>query len=255
MPAPSLLPLHLPVPRQDSRPLSTTIPLQQASSPPARDLSTGTTSARPKREASAKARKRVKDAYTLYPSEKDPDSDSDATSTRPSAPPPTAVHSDESNDSDVFVDDSESDCPRLSKAALGKRRKRSASSMMDEGERKRFKNGKSSERDDRRPKAEATGFMVKSGSVMRDILRKDSRAPRESSTKPWVGIQTSSQHPYVRRAGLSNMGRYAGSSVSGYCDEMWTEAPEGLALEGRKGDVRWPVDGNGYRASVFDERL
>ena len=125
------------------------------------------------------------------------------------------MYAEDSSESDVFVDDSESDCPRPSKAALGKKRKRSASSMGDDGESRKSKAAKSLEMDRGRPKTDATGFMVKYGNVMRDcLMRKESRAPRESPKKLWVDTRASSQHPCVRRAGLSDMGPYAGSSVS-----------------------------------------
>lgn len=244
--------LHL----QDSSPQSTTTPSQQVPSSSSR-TSLATASTRPQREAATKARKRVEEAYTLYPSEQDPDSDSDATLARRSAPRHTLVHSDDSgdSDSDAFVDDSESDCPRPRKATLGKKRKRSKSPILDQGERRNLKVGKV-EMGDKKPKEVATGFMVKSGNVVKNILLgKTGRASRESLSGPMEMVYGGRQHQGIRRAGLSDMGPVTGSYTCGWRDEVWTKAAEGFALESRKGVAKGPVDGNGYRASRFSELL
>lgn len=254
--AKSTFPLRPHLRLQDLRPPSTTIHSQQASSPPERGSAPATTSGRPQREAAIKARMRFVDTYALYSSKQDPDLDSEAIPRRRSAPRLSPIHSDDSSDSDVSVDDSESDCPRPSKAALGKKRKRSASPVTDDGERRKSKAGKSLEMEDRKRKEGATGFMVKSGSVMRNILqRKASRVSRESSTRPWEETQVSSQHLHLRRAGLNDMGPDTGSYVSGRRDEVRTKAPKGLSLGSKMGGARGPVGGNRYRASRFQEHL
>ena len=105
------------------------------------------------------------------------------------------------------------------------KRKRSALPTMDEGERRNNKAAKLDMGDGKR-KDGATGFMVKSGNVMRSILlEKASRAPRKSSARPWGKIQTSSKHLHIRRARLSGIGLDAGSNMSGR-DEVWTKAPK-----------------------------
>ena len=203
-------------------------------------------SARPPREAATKSRKRVEEAYHFYLVEQDQDSDSDTSSIRPRAPRPTPVPSDESSDSDTFVDDSESDCPRASKGILGKKRKRSASQTIDREEERRNKAARL-ETGDGKTNEGATGYMVKSGHVMkRIVLEKAGRAPRE-----WE----SSQHLHIRRAGLSDMGPETGSSVSGGRDEVWTRMPDKFSRDSIRGAARGPVDGNRYRVSRSYEHL
>lgn len=212
--------------------------------------------ARPQREAATIARKRVEDAYILYPFEQAPDSDSDASSPRLRAPPPSPVFSDDSGDDDGFVDESESDFPRQSKAALvkKKKRKRSKSPMIGREEGRKFKAGKV-EMDDWEADVGATGFMVNSGSVMKNILLgKAGRASRESLSE-YERVREGSQHHCVRRAGLSDMSPDTGSYMSGSRDEVWTKAAEVFPLESSNGVARGPVDGNGYRASRFSEHL
>ncbi|KAL9134286.1 MAG: hypothetical protein Q9175_004538 [Cornicularia normoerica] len=251
--AKSTFPLRPHLRLQDLCPLSTTIHSQQTSSLPARGEAPATTSGRPQREAAIKARMRFVDTYALSSSKQDPDLASEAIPRRRSAPRLSPIHSDDSSDSDVSVDDSESDCPRPSKAALGKKRKRSASPVMDDGEGRKSKAGKSLEMEERKRKEGATGFMVKSGSVMRNILqRKASRVSRESSTRPW---EVSSQHLHMRRAGLNDMGPDTGSYLSGWRDEVRTKAPKGFAPGSKMGGARGPVGGNRYRASRFQEHL
>lgn len=125
---------------------------------------------------------------------------------------------------------------------------------MDEGERRKYKAAKLDMGDGKR-KDGATGFMVKSGNVMRSILlEKASRAQRKSSARPWGVTQTSSQHLHIRRARLNDLGPDAGSNMYGR-DKVWTKAPMRFSRESRKGFVGGPVDGNGYRASRFYEYL
>lgn len=200
---------QLQLPSQTAHSKSSTAPPQKPLPPGAQASNPAGKSTRPQRVAATKARKRLENAYTLCPYEQDPDRDSDAILTRPSAPRPTPVHAEESSDSDVFVDDSESDCPGTSTAARGKKRKRGASPIM---EMRKLKVGRS----DRELKEGATGFMVKSGSVMRDILLgKESRGSPES----WLGQAERVHGGYwgcsVRRAGLSDMGREIGSELTG----------------------------------------
>ncbi|KAF6239851.1 hypothetical protein HO173_002398 [Letharia columbiana] len=208
------------------------LPNSNPSSSSAARASAPAMSARPQREAATKARKRVEEAYTLYPSEQGQDSDSDATPTRPSAPRPTPVQSDDSSDSDsdVFVDDSER-----------------------EGE---SKAGRLLEMDDGKANEDVTGSMVTCGNMMEDILvRKAGPAPRVSSPRPREKTQAFGQHPVMRRAGLSDMGPVTGSHTCGWRDEVWNRAAEGFAVESRKGGARGPGDGSGYRASRFCEHL
>ena len=101
---------------------------------------------------------------------------------------------------------------------------------MDEGERRNNKAVKLDMGGGKR-KDGATGFMVKSGNVMRSILlEKASRAPRKSSARPWGKTQTSSQHLHIRRARLSDVGPDVGGNMSGR-DEVWTKAPMRFSLE------------------------
>lgn len=258
MPVESKPTRHLHLPPQNSDPLLTTSLSQRLSSSTSRaSAPAATMSTRPQREAAAKARKRVEDACNLYPSEHDLESDSETTPARLSAPRPTPVQSDDSSDidSDAFVDDSGSDCSRPRKAALGKKRKRSISPMMDEREKRKSKAGKV-ERDDRKADLGATGFMVKSGNVMKNILLgKAGRASRGSLLGPAEKVYGGREHHDMRRAGLSDMGPITGSYTCGWRDEIWTKAAEGFALESSKDVGKGPVDGNGYRASRFSEHL
>ncbi|CAD6585206.1 MAG: hypothetical protein ASARMPRED_002097 [Alectoria sarmentosa] len=218
---------------QNSGPLSTTSS-QQVSSSAARGPAPATTSTRPQREAATKARKPAKSVSTLYNPAKDTDSDRDVTSAQPSAPRPTPINSDDSSDSDTFVDDSESDCPRLSKAALGRKRKRSKSPTMDEGERRKSKAGKL-EMDDRKANIGATGFMVKSVNVMKDIVGgKAGRASREALSRPAGSLHRNRQHYSVRRAGLSDMSLDTGRYMCGRRYETRSKAAEGFAFETRR---------------------
>ena len=256
MPAESALPSRPHLRLQHSRPLSLIIPSQHVSSPAARGSAPATRSARPRREAATIARKRVEDTYALYPFEQNLHLDSDATSTIPSVPRRTSIHSDDSSDGDAFVDDSESDCPRPRKAALERKRKRSASPVIDVGERRRVKAGKSWEMDDRTPKEAATGFMVKNGNVMKDILLGEaSRTSRTPLSGPEERVHSENWGHYVRRAGLSDMGPVTGSYMSNWRDEVWTNAAEEFGLESRKSVAKGPVDGDGYRVSRFCEHL
>ena len=215
MPISTSLPLPLPLPLrppQHPRPLSTTTLSQQTSpSSSSRALTLSSRSTRPQREAATKARKRVVEAYTLYPFERDSDADSDGTPAGRSAPRHKTIESNDSSDSDsdVFVEDSGSDCPRLRKVARGKKRKRSVLPMMDGRSRRKFKAGRMLHVGDGKRNENATGFMVKSGNVVKDILRgKTSRGPRDPL---WEQVEREYRGHIVRRAGLSDMGPAAGS--------------------------------------------
>ena len=84
--------------------------------------------------------------------------------------------------------------------------------MMDGGARRKFKVGKVSYVGDGKRKESATGFMVKSGNAMKDILRgKTSRGPRDPLWEPVERGQGEYRGQIVRRAGLSDMGPAAGS--------------------------------------------
>ena len=190
---------------------------------------------------------RVLDAYALHAPKEDPESDSDAPSRKPSIRQLTPTYSDDSSDCDIFVDDSESDCPRRIKAGSGKKRKRSASPMMGEEERRNRKALKPSEARDRRPKEEASGFMVRSGSMMRNIIQDTARrATRMPPRSQWEKMHDSGRQNLVRRAGLNDMGPEAGSYMSEW-DEVKTEAPKGSILESRICGARGPAGGNRYR--------
>lgn len=243
-------------PPQHSRPLSMAIPSPHAPSSAARVSAPTTTRARPQREAATKARKRVEDAYALYPFEQDTDSDSDVSSTRPSAPRPTPVTSDDSSDSDAFVDDSESDCSRPSEAAPGKRRKRSASPVMDKGEKKKLRAGGLLDMDARKPEEGTMGFMATSGDAVKNVLPgKASRASRASLSEPAEGFHGENRGRYVRRAGLSDMGPETGCYIPSWRDEVCAKAAGEFVHESRKSVGKGPVDGNGYRISRFSEHL
>ena len=189
----------------------------------------------------------VLDLYARWAPKQDPEQDSDAPSRRPSTRQLTPTSSDDSSDSDTFTDDSESDCPRRTKAGLGKKRKRSASPKMGEEERRDRKTLKPSEASDRKPKEEASGFMVRSGSMMRNIIQDEARrATRMPPRSQWKKTHVSGRQNLVRRAGLNDMGPDAGSYMSER-DEVRTEAPRGSILESRVGGARGPVGGNRYR--------
>ena len=203
----------------------------------------------PPRDAATKARKRVLDVYALHAPKQDPESDSDAASRRPSTRDLTPAYSDDSSDGDIdiFVDDSASDCPRRIKAGSGKKRKRSASPMMGGEERRNRKALKLSGVRDRKPKEEASGFMVRSGGVMRNIIQNTARGgTRMPSRSQWKKRRVSGQQGLVRRAGLNDMGPEAGGYVSEW-DEVRAEAPKGSILESRICGARGPVGGNRYR--------
>ncbi|KAM0804190.1 hypothetical protein BDR22DRAFT_885973 [Usnea florida] len=179
----------------------------------------------PQRNAATKARMRVLDAYALHAPKRDSEFDSDAPSRRPSARQPTPTYSDDSSDSDIFVDDSESDCPRRIKAGSGKKRKRSASSVMGEEERRNRKALKLSGARDRRATEEASGFMVRSGSMMRNIIQDTARrATRMPPRSQWTKGRVPGRQNLVRRAGLNDMGPSAGSYMSEW-DEVRIGAP------------------------------
>ena len=211
-----------------------------------------TISTRPQREAATRARKRLEDAYSLYPFEQEPDADSNASPARPSAPWPTPVHSDDSSDGDDLVDDSDSDRPRRSKAALEKKKKkkkkRRASAMRKAGETQRLRIGEILGVDDGEPKEGATGFIAESGNGVgkENLQGKASWAPREEIHGGYEGHE-------VRRAGLSDMGPVIGSNMARGRDVVWTGAPRGSA--NRRCGAKGPVDGDGYRVSRFFEHL
>lgn len=176
------------------------------------------------RDAATRPRRSVLDAYALHAPKQDPEPNSNASGIRrPSTRQPTPTDSDDSSDSDIFVDDSESDCPRRIKAVSGKKRKRSASPMRGGEERRERKalkttvgrDGKVKEAGDRKPKEEASGFMVRSGSMMRNILRDTARrATRMPPRSQWKKTHVSGQQRLVRRAGLNDMGPDAGGYVA-----------------------------------------
>ena len=117
---------------------------------------------------------------------------------------------------------------------------------MDKGERRKSKAGKL-DVDDRKANIGATGFMVKSVNVMKDIVGgKAGRASREAGR-----VHSNRQHYSMRRAGLSDMSLDTGSYLSGRRDETRSKAAEGFAFEARKGVATGPVDGNVYRVSRF----
>ena len=224
-------------------------PSAQVSSSAQRSPAPAATNVRPpQRDAATKARMRVLDGYARRAPQQDPDLDSDASSRRPSTRQLTPTYPNDSNDSDIdlFVDDSESDCPRRIKTNSGKKRKRSASPMMGEEERRNRKTLKPSGARDRQPKEEASGFMVRSGSMMRNIIQ--DRARRETRMPPrsqWDKGHVLGRQGLVRRAGLNDMGPDAGGYVS-EGDEVRSEAPEGSILESRICGARGPAGGNGY---------
>lgn len=75
--------------------------------------------------------------------------------------------------------------------------------MMDRGGQRTLKAGRGLGVGDEERKESATGFMVKSGNVMKDILRgKTSRSTRD----PLCEGQREYRGHIVRRAGLSDMG-------------------------------------------------
>ena len=203
----------------------------------------------PQGNAATKARMRVLDAYALHAPKEDPESDSDASSRRSSTRQLSPTYPNVSSDSDIdiFVDDSESDCPRRIKAGSGKKRKRSASPMMGQEERRNRKALKPSEARDRKPKEEASGFMVRNGSMMRNIIQDtaggEKRMPPRSQ---WKKMHDLGRQDLVRRAGLNDMGPEAGSYMSEW-DEVRSEAPEGSSLESRICGARGPIGGDRYR--------
>ena len=84
--------------------------------------------------------------------------------------------------------------------------------MMDEGGRRMFKAGRVLHVGDGERKESATGFMVKSGNMMNDILRgKTGRGPRDPLWEPVERGHGEYRGHIVRRAGLSDMGPAAGS--------------------------------------------
>lgn len=250
MPAESKLPLHPHIPPpQDSRTLCTTTHSRQLSSSAA---PASIKNARPQREAAKKARKRVEDSYTLYPFEQDSDSDGDATLTRPSAPRPIPVHWNDSSDSDTFVDDSDWDCPSPNKSGLGKKRKRTVSSMMN------LKRGREikAEIDDRESEESAMGFLVESGNVVRDVLLgKAGRASREYSTRQSGEMQGSGECREIRRAGLSDMSADIGTYMSSRRDKIWTKTGGDCALESSDSAAKAVVGADGCRVSRFFEHV
>ena len=201
-------------------------PSTHVSSPAQRSPAPASTNIRPpQRNAATKARMRVLDAYALHAPKQDSEFDSEAPSRRPSTRQPTPTYSDDSSDSDIFVDDSESDCPRRIKAGSGKKRKRSASPVMGEEERRNRKALKLSGARDRRPKEEASGFMVRSGCMMRNIIQDTARrATRMPPRSRWKKGRVSGRQNLVRRAGLNDMGPSAESYMSEW-DEVRVGAP------------------------------
>lgn len=128
--------------------------------------------------------------------------------------------------------------------------------MMDGGAGRKFKAGKVLHVGDGKRKENATGFMVKSGNVMKDILLgKTNRGPRDPLWEQVERGQGGYRGHIVRRAGLSDMGPAAGSYKTNWQDDVWTEAAGESALESRRGGVKGAFDGDGYRASRFSEHL
>lgn len=125
--------------------------------------------------------------------------------------------------------------------------------MTDGGERRRFKAGKVLEVDGRRLKKGATGFMVKSGNAVKDILRgKGGWGSRDSLSGVGERVHGEELGRYVRRAGLSDMGPETGSYTSSRRDDVWTKE---LSLESRRSGAKGPVDVDGYRVSRFSEHF
>ncbi len=128
--------------------------------------------------------------------------------------------------------------------------------MTDAGKRRRVKARKISPMGEKGSKEAATGFMVKSGNTMRDILLETARrASGGSFSGSAEQIHGGNWGGSVRRAGLSDMGPEIGSGVGRFRDVVWGNSAKGFAFENRKGSARGPVDGNGYRASRFSERF
>ncbi len=125
--------------------------------------------------------------------------------------------------------------------------------MTDGGERRRFKAGKVLEVDGGRLKEGTTGFMVKSGNAVKDILRgKGGRGSRGSLSEVGERVRGEELGRYVRRAGLSDMGPETGCYTSTRRDEIWTKE---LGLESRRSGAKGPVDVDGYRVSRFLEHF
>ena len=126
---------------------------------------------------------------------------------------------------------------------------------MDEEERRERKAGKF-DVDDRKAKIGATGFMVQSVNVMKEIVGENAgQASSEALSRPAGRVHSNRQHYSMRRAGLSDMSLDTGSYMSGRRYETRSKAAEGFAFEARKGVATWPVDGNVYRVSRFIEHL
>ena len=84
--------------------------------------------------------------------------------------------------------------------------------MRGEEDRRKRKTWKPSEADKRKLKEEASGFMVTSGSVMRNIIQDTARrATRMPPRCQWKKTHVSGQQNLIRRAGLNDMGPDAGS--------------------------------------------
>ena len=119
--------------------------------------------------------------------------------------------------------------------------------MMGQEERRNRKALKPSEARDRKPKEEASGFMVRNGSMMRNIIQDtaggEKRMPPRSQ---WKKMHDLGRQDLVRRAGLNDMGPEAGSYMSEW-DEVRSEAPEGSSLESRICGARGPIGGDRYR--------